>query len=660
MNRVEVNQMKRVRRLANNFVNKRMKLGTEIYTRSKFYKLTNCKTAFLESIPSAASLQSFSSSYKDVNNTLNDIIPSLNGSVSEGDEGDDFEKEIASWVVNSKIGAMHVDSLLRIIKKKVPEMPVTCRTLLNTPKNAYENIIPMCNGNYLHIGLQNMLTMFLSKHKIGSKKLVIDVGIDGTPSTNSSDTELWPIMINVVGFDEVLLVGSYFGPGKPKDDNKSSEEFLKPFVTETLEIFETGGITYENDIYELHFRAFVMDAPARAFIMNTMLYTGYQSCTKCIIDGIRIANRTVFHGVGYMPRTNFTFRSRIHNDHHHSNDITMIERLPIDCVKNVPIDSMHNVFLGVTKQLLLLWIHNRKKPYSISAKNIRVLSQRIFDIAKQMPSEFSREPRILKHLKRYKATEFRQFALYTLPIILEDLLPLQYYDHFLKFHCAIRILCTPGECVQKNALANELLTDFVKEFGVLYGYHNLSHNVHSLLHLSEDVIYFNCPLDGFSAFKFENFLQYLKKLARNNYRVLEQIHNRFFEKIFVSDYHGDFKKQIKKNKTDQFGNFTDIHIYNMHLSVNSPNNYVLIDIDCVSKIEKILQNYDGSFNIRVNILKHISPYYLKPIHSNLLNIFKSDSNAKCKEYSTIRVSKKLHKVAKVELNEKYLYLALLH
>lgn len=43
-------------------------------------------------------------------------------------------------------------------------------------------------------------------------------------------------MANVVGFDEVLLVGCYLEPGKPNDDKHSSDEFLKPFVTEVLEI----------------------------------------------------------------------------------------------------------------------------------------------------------------------------------------------------------------------------------------------------------------------------------------------------------------------------------------------------------------------------------------------------------------------------------------
>lgn len=587
-------------------------------------------------------------------------LASNNEHGNDQEENFDFIKEIASWVVNSNTSAMHVDSLLRIVQRKVPELAICCKTLLQTPKNAYEDIVPMCNGLYLHIGLKKMLTMFLSKNKLNSKKIIIDVGIDGTPTTKSSDTELWPIMVNVVGFEDVLLVGSYFGSGKPSDEEKSSREYLTPFVTEVLEILNDGGIMFENEIYDLEFRAFVMDAPARAFIMNTLMYSGYHSCTKCTIEGMRIANRMIFHGVDHELRTNFTFRNRIHSNHHHSNDVTMIERLPIDCVKAVVIDPMHNIYLGLQKQLLHLWICDKKKPYSISAKNIRLLSQRIVNIAHQLPSEFCKKPRHFKFLKRFKATEFRQFSLYTLIIVLEGLLPLKYYNHFLKFHCAIRILSTPGDCIRNNTLASELLTDFVKEFGVLYGYHNLSFNVHSLMHLSNDIMHFNCPLEGYSAFKFENFLQYLKKLSRNNYRVLEQIRNRFFEKFLVNDYQGDFKKQIKKNKTDKFGNLTDVHIYNKHLSVKSPNNYVLTKTGCIFKTQKICKVDSGSFNIIGIRVKNLSPFYEKPISSNLLNIFVSNTDTTSDNTTTIRVSEDLRKVARLEINKKWFYLGLLH
>lgn len=161
------------------------------------------------------------------------------------DEEDDIEKLLASWAVNSKTPAFWVDALLRCLKTKIPDLPLSTKTLLKTPRHTYEKIIPMCNGIYLHIGLGNMLLNFLCKHKISCKTTItLDVGIDGTNTSNSSDTELWPIMVNVVGYEEVLAVGCFFVPEKPKDDKKSSNEFLTPFVTELSEILKSGGLLY--------------------------------------------------------------------------------------------------------------------------------------------------------------------------------------------------------------------------------------------------------------------------------------------------------------------------------------------------------------------------------------------------------------------------------
>lgn len=576
------------------------------------------------------------------------------------DKEEDIEKLLASWAVNSKTPAFWVDALLRILKTKIPDLPLSTKTLLKTPRHTYEKIIPMCNGCYLHIGLENMLLNFLSKHNIASNTaIMLDVGIDGTNTSNSSDTELWPIMINVVGYEEVLVVGCFFGTGKPKDDENSSNEYMTPFVEELLEILASGGLLYKNEIIRLMFRAFVMDAPARAFIMNTLMYSGYNSCTKCLIPGTRISNRIIFHGVDYQRRTDHSFRNRAHANHHHSLDASMIEQLPIDCVKNVPIDPMHNIYLGVTKQLFRLWVVIRKKPYSISAKNIKKLTANIFDIAEQLPSEFCRKPRIMKFLKRYKATEFRQFALYTLTILLKDVLPKKYYEHFLKFHCAIRILSTPEDCLRNNALAHELLKNFVAEFGLLYGYKNLSHNVHSLLHLAEDVVHFQCPLDDYAAFKFENFLQYLKKVPRSNYRVLEQINNRFIEKFSVFNYEGDFKKRIRQNKVNKNGSFTDVYINNMHLSVKKPNNYILAESHII-KITKITKKYDGTFEISGTRVKNVKSFYEHPIPSSQLNIFMSDTNETCKTYDITVLKNNITKMARVKFNKTFIYFALLH
>ena len=144
------------------------------------------------------------------------------------------------------------------------------------------------------------------------------------------------------------------------------------------------------------------------------------------------------------------------------------------------------------------------------------------------PFEFARKPRGLRELKRWKATEFRQFLLYSGPVALKKILPEILYRHFLLFHVAIKILVNPDFCVRFNDYAGDLLRLFVSLSAELYGPEFCSHKVHNLVHLSSDVARHGC-LDSFSAFPFENHMQFLKKLRRNHDRPLAQIVTRFAE-----------------------------------------------------------------------------------------------------------------------------------
>ncbi len=76
--------------------------------------------------------------------------------------------------------------------------------------------------------------------------------------------------------------------------------------------------------------------------------------------------------------------------------------------------------------------------------------------------------------------------------------------------------------------ANSLLVSFVEHFGCLYGQEFLVYNVHSLVHLSQDVkVHGN--LDLISAFPYENFLGQLKKMVRGPCNALTQVIHRLSE-----------------------------------------------------------------------------------------------------------------------------------
>lgn len=59
-------------------------------------------------------------------------------------------------------------------------------------------------------------------------------------------------------------------------------------------------------------------------------------------------------------------------------------------------------------------------------------------------------------------------------------------------------------------------------------YSHLVYNVHSLIHLVDDVKLYG-PLDSFSAFPFESYMSKVKKMIRRNNNALPQIFNRIQE-----------------------------------------------------------------------------------------------------------------------------------
>lgn len=183
---------------------------------------------------------------------------------------------------------------------------------------------------------------------------------------------------------------------------------------------------------------------------------------------------------------------------------------------------MHLMCLGVMRKLIQIWMFGKGH---LSATLIDLLSARLLNLRQFMGSDFVRLPRSLKEVKYWKATKYRQFLLYTGPLVLLGILPKDKYDHFCLLHTAIRILCCP-QLLQHTDFAGSLLKLFVDAFPCQYHIYFMSQNMHNLVHLANDV---KLHLDNFSAYRFENFYQKLKKLVRKASSVLQQLHHRLEE-----------------------------------------------------------------------------------------------------------------------------------
>jgi len=78
--------------------------------------------------------------------------------------------------------------------------------------------------------------------------------------------------------------------------------------------------------------------------------------------------------------------------------------------------------------------------------------------------------------------------------------------------------------------AKKLLKYFVLNAKEHYGETFCVYNVHSLIHIHEDVQYFQTSLHTVSAFQFENYLQTIKRYVRSKHNPVVQIVKRLAEK----------------------------------------------------------------------------------------------------------------------------------
>lgn len=343
----------------------------------------------------------------------------------------------------------------------------------------------------------------------------ISVNIDGLPLSKSSNSTFWPILykiINVENTSTVLLAALYHGTDKPKNVN----EYLYDFIEECKNLI-INGIKIGRSILSFRVKMLVCDVPAKCFVLGVKGHCGYFSCTKCTQEGKLVNGVVCFPEINAKLRTDEDFRNKTQEEFHIMETI-FVELPYFDLICNVPLDYMHLICLGVVKRLLIHkkygWVFG-KPPFKMSYQSVKSVTDKLIVLSKHLPVEFSRKTRGLCEIKRWKVTELRTFLLYVGPVVLKRHLPRQSFQLFLMLHLATFILMhnTFHKVVDYQDYANNLYIKFVQTACSIYDEDFVSHNVHNLIHLVEDVKLFG-SLNNFSAFPFENFLQTLKKKLR--------------------------------------------------------------------------------------------------------------------------------------------------
>lgn len=423
---------------------------------------------------------------------------------------------IRKRAVEFNIPLIALNSLLCIFKshKCFNSLPKDSRTLMHTITAIDHSRLHIFEpGTYYHFGITNGLLQNIQKSQSDGGHINIVVGVDGLPLFKSSPKQFWPILAYLrPDSDKVFPIGIYCGQEKPGSCNI----FLNKFIEEAKALVE-NGLNIDNKLYKVSFNTFVCDAPAKSFLHNIKGHSGFYSCTRREQDGEYRLNHVCFPYITPSNRPpkrthdNYVNRS---NEEHHIGNISMLYTIPdLNIITSFPLDYMHLVYLGTVKKLILLWIKCpiRVKYPSWKIKKISVLLERL---KVNTPSEIARKPRGFDQISRWKATEFRTFLLYIGPIVLKPILSNEQWNHFLNLSISFLILLSPN-CSHLISIAQKLLDNFVKQFEIQYGRHFMSHNIHGLLHISDDYNSFG-PLDKCSAYPFENFMSILKKKLRNH------------------------------------------------------------------------------------------------------------------------------------------------
>ena len=87
-----------------------------------------------------------------------------------------------------------------------------------------------------------------------------------------------------------------------------------------------------------------------------------------------------------------------------------------------------------------IWIRGAQRDGAVSNTMKAVADRRLLQLKSCVPCDFSRKPRSLRELEHSKATEYRQFVLYTGGYVLQGVLTADQYKNFMALSVACCIL----------------------------------------------------------------------------------------------------------------------------------------------------------------------------------------------------------------------------
>ncbi|CAF1577303.1 unnamed protein product [Adineta ricciae] len=384
----------------------------------------------------------------------------------------------------------------------------------------------------------------------GNNFLTLTMNVDGVSPNRSSSLSIWPVFLVINEIEkgkrfalENLIVGGIWpGPSKP------SREHMFVFLTdivEQLKVLERGQVFHVHSSCgssrRISLKVFLTscccDKPAQCLVQRIAEPIAKFGCGACEIHGIynyegRCNTFPMTEGDRLRKRDNKRYdelllvyesnakelaafiergtrgRNKLMNKHKLSvkgiqGPCVLRSLAYFDVGSSFLVDSLHNVYLGVFRRLLNMWLSTayQDQQWSIHGQ-LDKLDMMLTNV--HFPSTTTRLPRSLAKFNKYKGNEFRSLLLFGYSIF-NGVLGSQYYSHFLILVLIMHI--SESRTIQTDWMDNlrHLCTQFVLIFPRLYTVRHNVQVVHSIAHIHETVKSFG-PLSNYSTFNFESLL----------------------------------------------------------------------------------------------------------------------------------------------------------
>lgn len=546
--------------------------------------------------------------------------------ISSDDEIDfDEIQQLKQWaLMDPGIPHARLEQLLNILRQRLlPNLPKCAKTFLHTNEAHYLVETLDDDSEFVYFGMKENLQRIININVHENHDISLVFNVDGLSLFKSSSKQFWPILANVFTINDIYKpfpVAIYCGNEKPAN----LERYLKLFVDELNEL-QREGIKIQGQILTVSTKCFVCDRPARAFLKQIKNHGARWACERCSVEGIYFDKRMIYPVDEGLERTDTHFREQLNPEHHSGISLLLKIKPLIDMIKQFILDSMHLTDIGTMSKLLNYWVGGKSKEQEKALKSLNLLLKKL---KSQVPADFQRTTRNLE-IAKLKAIELSFFANYAGPVIFDEILTTDAFNHFLLFSTACRILKSKNQAVLLASEAKIFLQNFVEIAPDLYGDQCLVGTFHNLKHIADDVINMNCPLTQISAYPFENTLGKIKKKIRNGNKPLQQVCRRLHEAFCINNKRAvvppiiEIQRQLKVD-ADRNITIKRLTFKQSIITSKAPNNTVLLLDGTILEIKRIFMPENStvqSIKLQGMIIQKIGPMLSYPCNSEDLQMW---------------------------------------